>query len=43
MTKKLFKWMMAFAIVASPMMFTACGDDEDNNNGSSSGGGQGQK
>jgi hypothetical protein len=43
MTKKLFKWMMAFAIVASPMVFTACGDDEDNNNGSSSGGGQGQK
>ena len=37
MTKNLFKWMMAFAIVASPMMFTACGDDDDNN-GSSSGG-----
>jgi len=31
---------MAFAIVASPMMFTACGDDDDNN--STSGGGQEQ-
>ena len=40
MTKNLFKWLMAFAIVASPMMFTACGDDDDNN--STSGGGQEQ-
>lgn len=40
MTKNLFRWLMAFAIVASPMMFTACGDDDDNN--STSGGGQEQ-
>lgn len=34
MTKNLFKWMMAIAIVASPMVFTACGDDDES--GSSS-------
>jgi len=28
MTKNLFKWMMALAIVATPMVFTACGDDD---------------
>lgn len=38
MTKNLFKWMMALAIVASPMVFTACGDDDDNT--STSGGEQ---
>ena len=29
MKKNLFKWMMAVAIVASPMIFTACGSDDD--------------
>ena len=29
MTKGLFKWMMAIAIIASPMVFTACGDDDE--------------
>jgi len=29
MAKNLFKWMMALAIVATPMVFTACGDDDE--------------
>ena len=29
MKKNLFKWMMAIAIVATPMVFTSCGDDDD--------------
>ena len=32
MKKNLFKWMMAIAIVATPMVFTACGSDNDDNN-----------
>ena len=28
MTKNLFKWMMALALVATPVFFTACGDDD---------------
>lgn len=35
MKKNLLKWMMAIAIVATPMIFTACGDDDDDNNPSS--------
>lgn len=31
MKKNLFKWMMALAVVASPMFFTSCGDDNDDN------------
>ena len=32
MKKNLFKWMMAIAIVATPMVFTSCGSDDDDNN-----------
>ena len=31
MKKNLFKWMMAIAIVATPMAFVSCGDDDDDN------------
>lgn len=40
MTKNLFKWMMAIAIVASPMVFTACGDDDESGKSSSGSGTQ---
>ena len=41
MKKNLFKWMMAIAIVATPMAFTSCGsDDDDNNNSNQSQNGQ---
>ena len=40
MTKNLFKWMMAFVIVASPMVFTACGDDDESGKSSSGSGTQ---
>lgn len=38
MKKNLLKWMMAVAIAATPMIFTACGDDDDNNNGTNKSG-----
>ena len=34
MKKSLLKWMMAIAIVATPMVFTACGSDDDDNKSS---------
>lgn len=34
MKKNLLKWMMAIAIVATPMVFTACGSDDDDNSNS---------
>lgn len=37
MKKNLFKWMMAMAIVATPMAFVSCGDD-DNETGSTESG-----
>lgn len=34
MKKNFLKWMMAIAIVATPMVFTACGSDDDDNSNS---------
>ena len=34
MKKNFFKWMMAIAIVATPMVFVSCGDDDSNDNAS---------
>ena len=36
MKKNLLKWMMAIAIVATPMAFVACGSDSDDNGGNNS-------
>ena len=30
MRKSIFKWMMAIALVATPMVFVSCGNDDDN-------------
>lgn len=37
MKKNFLKWVMAIAIVATPMVFTACGSDDDGNNSQTSG------
>lgn len=36
MIKNLINWMMALVLVATPILFTACGSDDDGNNGDAS-------